>query len=71
MFNGNAEGIASGCPCTRECPNRTPYCHGTCQAFKEWQIVQKHYSNKVKRIRKQMGGGIRWNQTKGNIRGSR
>ena len=71
MFNANVEGIASGCPCTRECPNRNPFCHSTCEEYKKWQIVQKHYSNKVKAIRKKMGGGIGWYQTKGNIRGSR
>lgn len=24
------------CPCTRECPDRDPYCHSTCPKYKEW-----------------------------------
>lgn len=24
------------CPCTRECPDRDPYCHCTCPKYKEW-----------------------------------
>lgn len=71
MFNGNAEGIASGCPCTKDCKDRNAYCHGTCERYKEWQLVQKQFSNKVKLIRKKAGFGIDWNQTKGNLYGKR
>ena len=71
MFNGNCEGIASGCPCVKECPNRNAYCHQSCQAYKEWQIIQKQYSNKVKWERRKAGFGINWNQTKGNLYGKR
>ena len=57
------DGIASGCPCVPECKNRNAYCHSKCQAYKEWQITQKQYSNKVKWIRKKMGYGVRFNDT--------
>ena len=67
MFNGNCEGIADNCPCTKECKNRTPYCHGTCEKYKEWQVIQKQYSNKVKWLRKKAGYGIPWYGANGYI----
>lgn len=24
------------CPCTKECPDRIPGCHGTCPKYKAW-----------------------------------
>jgi hypothetical protein len=24
------------CPCTQDCPERDPYCHGTCNKYKVW-----------------------------------
>lgn len=24
------------CPCTRDCPDRVPGCHGTCPKYKAW-----------------------------------
>ena len=66
MFNGNAEGIAPNNPCY-QCPNRTPYCHSQCEKYKEWQLIQKQYSNKVKWIRKQNGFGVNWNSPKAYI----
>ena len=24
------------CPCTRDCPNRSGTCHGTCEAYDKW-----------------------------------
>ena len=60
-FNGNFDGIANGCPCVKECPNRSAYCHSYCEKYKEWQIIQKHYSNKVKILRKKQGMGVMWN----------
>ena len=71
MFNGNLDGLAPNNPCTKECPNRNAFCHSTCQAYKEWQITQKQYSNKVRWIRRHNGFGISWHQTKGNIYGKR
>lgn len=70
MFNGNIE-IAEGCPCVPNCPNRNAYCHSNCQAYKEWQVIQRQYSNKVKWARKNAGYGMPFNQTKGNIYGKR
>ena len=27
------------CPCTRDCPDRVPGCHGTCPKYKEWRAM--------------------------------
>jgi len=67
-FNGNPEGFAPNMPC-KDCKERNAYCHSQCAKYKEWQVAQKHYSNKVRWIRKQQGNGIPFNQTRGNIRG--
>ena len=24
------------CPCTKDCPDRIPGCHGTCPKYKQW-----------------------------------
>ena len=71
MFNGNLDGLAPNNPCVSNCPNRSAYCHGSCEKYKEWQITQKQYSNKVRWIRRHNGMGIPWEQTKGNIYGKR
>ena len=63
-FNHNLDGIAPNMPCVKDCPNRNPYCRANCQAYKEWQLVQKQYSNKVKWIRKNNGMGVPWHCTK-------
>ena len=62
-FNGNMDGIAPNNPCVSTCPNRSAYCHGNCAKYKEWQLIQKKYSNKVRWIRKKMGYGVRFNDT--------
>ena len=60
-FNSNYDGIAPNVPCVPNCPNRTAYCHSYCEKYKEWSIIQKHYSNKVKILRKKQGMGTPWN----------
>lgn len=54
-FNQNFDGFAPNMPCVPTCPNRNPYCKGTCDLYKEWRIAQKHYSNKVRWERKNRG----------------
>lgn len=34
-------------PCSRDCPDRTPGCHGTCPRYKEW--VAKREAEKIVR----------------------
>lgn len=24
------------CPCTKDCPDRDPYCHGLCEKYAKW-----------------------------------
>ena len=54
----------STCPCKPNCPNRNAYCHSNCEKYKEWQIAQRHFSNKVKWIRKKNGMGVPFNATR-------
>ena len=32
------------CPCTKDCPDRSPTCHGTCPKYKAW--VEKREAKK-------------------------
>lgn len=35
-FN-NFHFLTKDIPCKRDCPNRAPECHSTCQAYMEWR----------------------------------
>ena len=63
-FNDNFDGFAPNMPCVKDCPNRNAYCRLGCEKYKEWQIAQKHFSNKVKWIRKKNGMGVPFNATR-------
>ena len=28
------------CPCKKDCPERSADCHGKCQRYKDWRVVQ-------------------------------
>ena len=28
--------VNNDCPCTKDCPERDPYCHGTCKRYAKW-----------------------------------
>lgn len=40
------------CPCTRECPDRVPACHGKCPKYKEW-TEKRDAAKKEANIRKE------------------
>ena len=64
MAFNSIDSTLSTCPCVPNCPNRNAYCHSNCEEYKKWQIAQKHYSNKVKWLKKQAGYGVKWNALK-------
>ena len=64
-FNNNLDGIAPNMPCVPDCPNRNPYCRKDCTKYQEWRVTQEEYRKKVKSMRKDTGGGIRWNSLYG------
>ena len=64
MAFNSFDSTLSTCPCVPSCKGRNAYCHSTCEKYKEWQIAQKHFSNKVKWIRKKNGMGVPFNATR-------
>ena len=54
------------CPCI-DCKTRTYNCHGMCNRYAKWRKVMTAYNIEVKRLQKNMGGRVMWNQTKGYI----
>ena len=44
-------------PCVRECPDRSPTCHGTCEKYTEWrkqhnrELEERHYLQSLQRTR--------------------
>lgn len=38
------------CPCTRECPERSAECHGSCERYKAYE-VEKHEEYRMNEIR--------------------
>lgn len=54
------------CPCI-SCKTRTPVCHGMCNLYAKWRKEMTAYNIEVKKIQKQVGGRVLWNQTKGYI----
>lgn len=38
-------------PCTKECPKRDEYCHGTCKEYSDWCNENEEYKKKVREIK--------------------
>ena len=64
MAFNDFDSTMGNCPCRQDCKDRNAYCHSYCTKYKEWQIEQKHFSNKVKLQRKKAGFGTPWNYTR-------
>lgn len=37
------------CPCTQDCPDRDPYCHGSCKKYEAW-VVKRAEAKKARAI---------------------
>ena len=57
---------SKNCPCI-DCKTRSPVCHGICPLYAKYRKDVATYNTHVKRMQKQMGGRVMWNQTKGYI----
>lgn len=39
------------CPCTKECPSRTPECRKTCEAYREYEEYKREdYAQRTKKV---------------------
>ena len=53
--------------CCISCKTRTATCHGICPSYAKYRREIARYNTQVKRIQKDMGCGIKWNDSKGYI----
>ena len=54
------------CPCI-DCKTRTPTCHGICPSYAKYRRDIAKYNTHVKRIQRQQGYNLDWNNPKGYI----